>query len=541
MAIRSRSLFMLPLVGAGLVAVVLAVPHTVHAAAQTPKTAAVQPADIGWRISPENINLEVGATRTLQALDDSGQELEGAAWSVDDDTLAELREGEDGRIIVQTRAPGTLRVTALIAGERRIRDIRIWPGQQMPKGVTTWGVHPIGRELGDIPAVPVDDAPNMYSLEQTPAGTTYLRAGREDGVQIWIWRMPGETRDVELVCGDWLGGAVISANRPDGYTLYAVDKTGAERWHYDATGQRKGLAISTDHVVYLLSRSADGTVVTVAGLDEASGSQSFEHALPVSVERYAYARPERGSFVCSTNADATAAAPIAISRLFINSDGYAYLAFTQRSTTFHASACLPGSRVNVEQVSIAQDDKLLLWKIASNGEYLSRTVQATAHDALATSPVATVSPTGELIPDGLSGVLLSIRRSSRATAGSAAPAAEELVYRIDSNGRIVYRFPLPKYTGAVHDEMVLGEREQAFATRGGTLTVFNVRTGQPLWTWDSQTSSIKVLMALANGGIAVQTPDALVEVRSSAESREIVKGQAMVDWRGNLYLKHTGS
>jgi hypothetical protein len=38
-------------------------------------------------------------------------------------------------------------------------------------------------------------------------------------------------------------------------------------------------------------------------------------------------------------------------------------------------------------------------------------------------------------------------------------------------------------------------------------------------------------------GVAVQTPGALVEVRSSSASREIVKGKGMVDWLGNLYIK----
>ena len=38
--------------------------------------------------------------------------------------------------------------------------------------------------------------PNMYSLEEHP-GATYLRAGPDDGIEIWTWRMPGEARDVE--------------------------------------------------------------------------------------------------------------------------------------------------------------------------------------------------------------------------------------------------------------------------------------------------------------------------------------------------------
>ena len=45
-------------------------------------------------------------------------------------------------------------------------------------------------------------------------------------------------------------------------------------------------------------------------------------------------------------------------------------------------------------------------------------------------------------------------------------------------------------------------------------------------------------MALANGNCAVQTPTALVEVENGMTSKELVKGKAMVDWLGHMYIKH---
>jgi hypothetical protein len=47
--------------------------------------------DSGWRISPENINIQEGEDRTLQLLNDSAQELHGAKWSVDNPTVATVR------------------------------------------------------------------------------------------------------------------------------------------------------------------------------------------------------------------------------------------------------------------------------------------------------------------------------------------------------------------------------------------------------------------------------------------------------------------
>jgi hypothetical protein len=54
--------------------------------------------------------------------------------------------------------------------------------------------------------------------------------------------MPEQTHDVELVCGDWLGGALISANHANSYTLYTVGKDGKLRWRYTLVGARKGHA-----------------------------------------------------------------------------------------------------------------------------------------------------------------------------------------------------------------------------------------------------------------------------------------------------------
>src|SRR5580698_6055251 len=208
-----------------------------------------------WRISPEGINIQVGNDRLLQLLDDSAQELRGAEWSVDAPDRAEIRE-ENGRAVVHAKAWGTVRVTATLGLEKRFRDVEIWPlDKPLPLGTVRWGLHHIGRELKDLAAVPTPDAPNMFALEQTAAGRTYLRGVSEDGIQLWAWLMPEKTMNVELVCGDWLGGALISANQPNSYTLYTVGTDGKIRWQCTIPGVRKGHAYSLNHLVHLLSQS----------------------------------------------------------------------------------------------------------------------------------------------------------------------------------------------------------------------------------------------------------------------------------------------
>ena len=190
---------------------------------------------VSWRISPEKIHIQVGDERQLQLLDESAQELHTREWSVDDSAMADIRV-EDGRAVVKAKSTGTVRVYATLNGERKFREIKILTDLDvLPPGTTRWGSHPIGREIGDISAVPTPGGPSLFSLEQTANGNTYLRGTRDDGIQIWNWLMP-EAHDVDLVCGDWLGGALVSANRSDHTPLHGrqrrqVTLAGHAAWH----------------------------------------------------------------------------------------------------------------------------------------------------------------------------------------------------------------------------------------------------------------------------------------------------------------------
>ena len=124
------------------------------------------------------------------------------------------------------------------------------------------------------------------------------------------------------------------------------------------------------------------------------------------------------------------------------------------------------------------------------------------------------SPTGDIIPDGFGGVLLSVR-STAATVPQKAPG--EFVYRVTDGGELAYKFPLPAYEGPLHDEMVLGEQELGFATRGEALIAFNVRDGNEVWRWDSGIPELKINMATAGGGCLVDTPDGLVLVEDGVK------------------------
>ena len=493
--------------------------------------------ETGWRISPKDINIQMGADRPLQVLDDSAQELRGAEWSVDDSALADIRE-EDGRAVVHAKAAGTVRICATLHGERRFREIKIWPQDQPPpEGTTTWGTHSIGRDLGDISAVPMPDGPGIFSLEQTASGKTYLRGVRDDGIQIWNWLMPEMTRDVDLVCGDWLGGALISANRSDSYTLYTVGNDGKLRWQHTLSGIRKAHAYNREHLMNVLSQSPDGVAATVTALDQTTGEKQFELKIPASHEQLTNVTRSGTQILCALNAS-TSPVPILASRLFVNIDDFAYVAFAEHESTLTAPACTPGAAIPARDVSVASADSVVLWQIHPDGTYRSTIADESKGVRPLSMPVSTASPTGGIIPDDSGGVLLSVSKSAPSRGKDAPGSTEEYVYRLNQDGDFVYKFLLPKYAGKRQDEMLLGEQNVlAFATRGGTLVAFNVQDGKEVWRWESP-QEIEVFAALANGHCLVQTPTAVVEVEGPATSRKVMDGRMMMDWQGKMYRKH---
>lgn len=492
--------------------------------------------DSGWRISPERINIQAGADRRLQLLDDSARELHGAEWSVDDPKLADIDE-DNGRLVVHAKAAGTLRVTATLGLEKRTEDIKIWPADRpIPEGTTGWGMHPIGRDLGDIAAVPTAEGPNSFSLEQTASGSTYLRGMAEDGIQVWNWLLPEKTHDVELVCGDWLGGALISANHGNSYTLYTVTSTGALRWQRTLNGVRKGHAYNLDHLVHVLSQSPDGKITKLTGIDGQTGTVKFDLAIPLSHETQVNVRTVAGKkIICQSQSFSSATRTLA-SRLFVNIDGFAYVAFTQNEWTLEAPNCKPGEAVEPGGVNFTRDERVVLWQVHPDGTYRGTTIEHQSSKQHFTDTMRAYSPTGAIIPDGLGGVLLPIKWSNDDLVRNV-HGPDELIYRINEDGEVVYKLLLPRYDGPLRDEMVLGQDNRGFATRGSLLIAFSVETGSELWRWDSGVPDIGVFAALANGGCLVQTATALVEVDSASEAKEIFKGKAMMDWQGQLFRK----
>jgi hypothetical protein len=224
--------------------------------------------------------------------------------------------------------------------------------------------------------------------------------------------------------------------------------------------------------------------------------------------------------------------------MFVSHDGFAYVAFSQRERTLETKSCTPGTVIDPRDVTVALHDQVVLWQIHADGSYRSTTVEDESGRHRLSELLALVAPTGAIIPDGPDGVLLAIRETGEVRKANIRPSQRDFIYRLDRDGKVVYKYPIPAYEGPLHDEMVLGEQGQGFATRGGVLIAFNVQEGKELWRWDSKGEELEVVAALADGSCLVQSPTAVFKVDNAATFHEVMKGQIMIDWQGKMYRKH---
>ena len=266
----------------------------------------------------------------------------------------------------------------------------------------------------------------------------------------------------------------------------------------------------------------DGSSAVLSAWDGASGAEKFELKLPLSHEYEVNLRKSGDTFICTPGRSVSHALRTETSGLFVNTDGDAYAAFTVKHRTLGVEKCTAESVVEPQKVHVSHENQLILWRIQEDGSHRDTIVDTSKQSRLSLAASATdVSPTGDIIPDGFGGVLLSIRSGSKAATQKASGQFDEFVYRVTDEGALAYKFPLPRYVGQLHDEMVLGEQDLGFATRGGTLVAFNVQDGSEAWRWNSGIAEVKINMATAGGGCVVDTPEGLVLVEEGIKKQVI--------------------
>ena len=244
---------------------------------------------------PSVISMVAGDTRSIEALNASGQSVTGLAWTSSDTTIATL--STDDPPIITAVAPGNVTISVGNASA----DLTVYAGPTLPTGTTVWS------NLGDgtgvtkiVPAVPsASGAADVFALQ----ASGLVQALRSDGTVAWQSNASANS----TLIPDFQGGVIVT--NPDTSTWYKLDGLTGQAYPSSPYGG-EALLVHPTGIVF------DG----LAAIDPITGQQKFtfapkEHSVSSSNGNCGEYTPSQGSY------------PATVGQAVIAGDGYLYFPF----------------------------------------------------------------------------------------------------------------------------------------------------------------------------------------------------------------------
>lgn len=459
-----------------------------------------------WTIAPWVQNMLALESARLQILDSEWRELGGASWSVNDENLASLSPDERNKniAVLQALAPGKVIVTASLHGVSHSITINIWSDHYPPDHRGRWNSIAFGRRINELRAYRTNDAqPSSYMAAQA-GRVAAVHAVDDDGLQLWRWIVPeSDGNAAELLCGDNDGGVLVRLQRAHDYVIYHLSAKGELQWTYFGRDTLQSHAFAGDNTLYLAEASPNHVQVRLVGVEGTQGKEKFNHPVPQSLVSRTNISIQKLSFICDPAIRFQSPATIAFSRLLVNTDGHAYLAFTVLRTELEALNCSPETMSQTAQLRRRYDHSLFLWQVSPRGEVTTTLVQRDQGEiVLSNDWPPSLQPTGDLIPDGDGGVLLAVRQFVRSPFQTL-PPSYDYIYRVTNEGKLAYKLALP---GRIRKEdgMVLNDQDRAFITVESLVICFNSLSGAEVWRYDAQTQNVNIVFAADSGDVVVE-------------------------------------
>jgi len=299
------------------------------------------PSTVQVTLNPNVVNMQVGDTRPIAALNTSGASVTGLSWTSSNTTIATL--STDDPPIITAVAPGIVTISAGGASA----DVTVYSGTTLPVGTVLWSNPGNGSGVANFfPAVP------------SPTGVADVFALQNDGSVMAIasdgtvaWSVTPALTPTNLL-PDFQGGAVITSGGRYTSSIYKLDGlTGQPYPAYTTTynaslpALKKGLgapAIHTDGTIlteeYASTTRGDNTEAAwVLGIDPTTGTAKFR------VPAVNYSDTSFSDPFCQAGSSGTTYSHPELSKLMIAGDGYAYTSYTETHSTSTAkqSAALP--------------------------------------------------------------------------------------------------------------------------------------------------------------------------------------------------------
>ncbi len=244
-------------------------------------------------LTPNVLNLVVGETHAIQALNGSGQPITGLTWTSSDPNVVSL--STDNPPVLTAVSPGHATITAGTS----TANVTVY-AVALPVGTVIWS-NP-GNASGVSWIAPAVPSPTGVADVFAFQGDGSVQGITSDGIMAW-------TADVSTaassVMPDFLGGLVfLEGEYGSTYWVVALDGvTGQRKFRAPvpaSPGFSAGLAVHPDGTIFSSVQDQNGVVVIV-GIDGVTGAQKFN----VRTSQPPY--PTTG-----------------LSRMIIAGDGYAY-------------------------------------------------------------------------------------------------------------------------------------------------------------------------------------------------------------------------
>lgn len=233
-------------------------------------------------LAPDILNMAIGETRAIQALDSDGHVLTGLTWTSSDPNVVSLSTADPP--VLTALAAGHVTITAGSASA----DVTVWAGD-LPLGTVLWSNTLGGGDVYEIkPAVP---SPNSMADAFAIAGNG-IHALRDDGTITWTT----EYTNVNEVYPDFDGGLIKFGVEGSNMFISKIDgATGQLIATYTTADSISGLSVHPDGTVFFLrgcDTCGDGHV---AAVDSLTGALKFSEPIipdqPADSWRHSFGAP----------------------------------------------------------------------------------------------------------------------------------------------------------------------------------------------------------------------------------------------------------
>lgn len=312
-------------------------------------------------IVPNLLNMVIGETKTVQALNASSQPVTGLTWTSSNPTVVSL--STDDPPILTALAVGRSTITAGTASA----DVTVFAGP-LPVGTVIWSNPGDGSGVQSIvPAVP--SATGVADVFAFQAGGT-VQAITSSGATAWTANLNGAY--YWQTVPDFQGGLVIAnLENPSQQSIYKLDGiTGQPYPAYNTATQSDTLrtpVVHTDGTIFTIDTNASAKTVSVIGINPTTGAQLFSVPLDQSTSTCSVSGDGYTEYYCAgvgvPNGSFSSQPPVLPGPPVIAGDGFFYVPYEYTTSQYVEQATLSYSINQTSDIAL----HLMLLRVGSDG------------------------------------------------------------------------------------------------------------------------------------------------------------------------------